>query len=375
MKRIISLGFILAVLMTSSVYCQGSEQPLQLLIKSDKEVYAAGEGIQIEALLRNVNNNTIKIYSPDYWGVTEIKIVDSQGSQLKPHGIKVERKAFEEFMVINPGEVKSHIYSNLRWFHRGGAWEFRGEAQLKPDTYQITVTITNPPVRFSEQKVLENTWSGTLTSNTITIEVGESERTDLPPSLSFLSDIPEFQEFRFQMSDSEIREIAKKSSLIFINDNQDGFLLMNQDGEIIALSMSNDRCSGIQRLRKSIISLLVKLDKEVYEIGEPISASTRIKNFSDKPIRLSDFYKPSSFSIQMKNEHNEKCVLSYIDVIRPIMPAELLPGEFVDLGTVEFTLPNNITKAENYIVLGKHSIYIVDSNLTSNIVTFDVVKK
>jgi hypothetical protein len=181
MKNIV-LGISLSILLISFGYCQESEQPLQFTIKSDKEVYAEGEEIQIEATLKNIGNNTIKIYSPDYWGVSEIKIVNSQRFQLKPQGIKVKRTTFEEFMVLHPGEERIHAYSNLRWFHRGGAWEFRDEAQLKPDTYQLTVIITNPPLGFSEHKTSENTWSGILTSNTITIEV-MSKKNEFPDDL------------------------------------------------------------------------------------------------------------------------------------------------------------------------------------------------
>ena len=161
----------------SAGYCQ--EQTLQLTIKSNKQAYEVGEQIQLYATIKNTGKEVIKIYSPDYPGVSEIKIIDSQGIQLKPRGVKIRRLAFERFKTINPGETKTHIYSNLQWFHYGGAWEFSGEARLKPDTYQIIVAITNPPIRFldHESKSFENTRSGTLISNSIAIKVIEKKAT------------------------------------------------------------------------------------------------------------------------------------------------------------------------------------------------------
>lgn len=171
-KRIF-LALMMLFLFISSGYCKDVNQPLKLTIEADKLVYSVGEEIDIEATVTNISEENLKIYGPDYWGVSEIIIIDADGDQLTPRGIKAERKYFEEFMIIPPGESRPHIFKNLRWFHRGGAWEFAGEAQLQAGNYDIAVTITNPPRRFSESKVLEKTWIGTMLSNTLSIEVIE----------------------------------------------------------------------------------------------------------------------------------------------------------------------------------------------------------
>ena len=174
MKQII-LAIICLVLISPFGYCQEPEQPLTLTINSDKQVYEVGEEISIMASIRNEGKDIAKIYSPDYWGVSEIIVINSQEIPMMPRGLKIERRYFDTFMTIPPNESRVHTFDNLQWFHCGGAWQFIDEVQLKSDTYKIYVTVTNPPVdKCSSDKKFEKTnLSGTLTSNTITIKVTE----------------------------------------------------------------------------------------------------------------------------------------------------------------------------------------------------------
>lgn len=163
---------IIAVVSLASVgYCQ--DQPLQVTVKANKGIYEVGEPINLELSIRNIGNKAVRIYSPDYWGTSEIVVTNSQGVLLKPRGAKVERTAFDVFMIIPPNESRTQIYSNLEWFHCGGAWQFSDDAQLPVGRYNISVTITNPPVdKCNSNKVFEKTdLSGTLTSNPIVLEV------------------------------------------------------------------------------------------------------------------------------------------------------------------------------------------------------------
>ncbi len=80
-------------------------------------------------------------------------------------------------------------------------------------------------------------------------EIGKSE---LPENLSFLSDVKEFQEFRLRMTVPELKTIIIKYRLnIRGEDEKGGVIVMNQDGETLALSISEGKCSGIQRLEKT----------------------------------------------------------------------------------------------------------------------------
>ena len=63
MKQII-LGIIFLSLISSPGYCQNAIPPLELTIKSNKQIYAAGEEINITASIRNNGTDALKIYSP-----------------------------------------------------------------------------------------------------------------------------------------------------------------------------------------------------------------------------------------------------------------------------------------------------------------------
>ena len=175
MKKIF-LGTVVLLLITSVGYGQEVSSTLQLTIRSDKQLYEVGEEINIEAKIRNIGKDTVKIYSPDYWGVSEIVVKNSKGLVIKPRGLKIERRAFDKFMVIPSGKMRLHTFNNLMWFHCGGAWQFIDEAQFVPDTYNIYVSVTNPPVdkcTNSNKKFEKTDLSGSLTSNIISIKVVE----------------------------------------------------------------------------------------------------------------------------------------------------------------------------------------------------------
>ncbi len=170
----IMLGIFVLLFMATAGHGQEPKQTLELTIKSDKEIYKVGEGINIEASMKNTGKDSVKIYSPEYWGVSEIVVVNSKGMTMKPRGLKVKRNGFDSFLIIPPNESRTSIFNNLMWFFCGGAWQFSDEAQLTSDIYKIYVKLTNPPANNCDDngKIYEKTaLSGTITSNTITIEV------------------------------------------------------------------------------------------------------------------------------------------------------------------------------------------------------------
>lgn len=169
---------IVCLALFGCVSVDGKEQPLQLSISSAKKVYTEGEAIDLVATLKNTGKTAARIYSPEYWGVSEIVVEDSAGVRVSPRGIKVERIPFDSFIVIPPGEGRSVRFENLRWYLCGSAQEFAGTAQLPRGIYTIYVTVTNPPVYecFEDpgnpRKPFEKTdLVGKLTSNKITLRV------------------------------------------------------------------------------------------------------------------------------------------------------------------------------------------------------------
>ena len=157
-------------------------QPLTLTIQTVKEVYEQGESINIEASIKNSANDTAKIYSPAYWGVSEITVTNSKGVAMKPRGVKVKRASFEPFLTIPPQSSVAHTFDNLTWFHCGGVWQFADDARLPPDTYKIYVAIAGMP-KCAGARYQETSLKGTLVSDTITIEVRDQGKPGLPALL------------------------------------------------------------------------------------------------------------------------------------------------------------------------------------------------
>jgi len=169
MKRVLLLAIILLSLAISSGYCEN--QPLQLTIKSDKEVYEVGEEINIELAIFNRTKDNVKIYSPEYWGVSKIVVKNSKGDFIKSQFIaKVERASFEHLISIPSNETRAFFFKNLAWFGCGGLLGFNTKEELIPGAYNIYMTLINPPICVGHKYLITNL-SGTLVSNTITIEV------------------------------------------------------------------------------------------------------------------------------------------------------------------------------------------------------------
>ena len=118
MKRII-LAIIFLLLIAPCGYGQTPQQPLMLTIKTDKQIFNKGEAINIIATIRNEGSEIAKIYSPEYWGVSEIIVKNSQGTFVNPEGLKIERVAFDSFMTIPPNESRTYTFENLQWFQSG----------------------------------------------------------------------------------------------------------------------------------------------------------------------------------------------------------------------------------------------------------------
>ncbi len=233
------------------------------------------------------------------------------------------------------------------------------------------------PVTFSTRKD-----SGRFSSDAVTIEV-VGKKVNLPEGLSFLADVPEFWEFRLQMSEQEIREIVRKYPLILGGNSQKGFLVTNRDGNTLALSMSNGRCGGIQRLRKEPrpIQLTIRSDKQLYQIGEEIIIFPELKNTSNQPVKRDIFYKPGPISFYFKNESDKEwhSLSMMADVLRRIMPTEFAAGQSVQMGQYRLDLLKNdkykLLTNEDYKITSVLKLYMVDGNLISDLITVEVVEK
>ncbi|MCJ7507392.1 MAG: hypothetical protein MUO85_01510 [candidate division Zixibacteria bacterium] len=285
MRRIL-LAAIIPLLITPFGYCKA--QPLQITIKSDKEVYEVGEDIVIHAGLKNISDKVVNVNAGGYldW---------NDACRFFFKNVKGE-----VCRLIHMGPVDITIPDQLPSKQLCDFWSYTigllRDKEFKWQEFKFEL-VKGKDYSFTGKQTIYMKYYG-LTSNIITIEVVEKEKNDLPPHLSFLSDIPGFQEFRFQMTESEIREIVQRNSLILEGNSQDGFIITNKGGETLALSMADGRCSGIRRLRKlqplqwfdksSPLKLTIKSEKQIYKTGEEIKIEMNIKNASDKPVIISE---------------------------------------------------------------------------------------
>ena len=75
MKKILLL-IILSALIVPFGHCQESKQPLQLVIKSDKEVCVGAEAIKIEVSMKNISNEEVIVWHAGFWANHKIVLLD-----------------------------------------------------------------------------------------------------------------------------------------------------------------------------------------------------------------------------------------------------------------------------------------------------------
>lgn len=139
------------------------DQPLQLTIKSDKQVYEVGEAIEIIATLRNISEKEIQFDSPSIYTNPYLPFrVESDGirKSWSPSLIwLLDDTVLPYFEPIVLPAKKELIIK--------GKWKAKwiSDPKIKSGNYKIQAIFSYPTLRR------ENFWTGTITSNTITIEV------------------------------------------------------------------------------------------------------------------------------------------------------------------------------------------------------------
>lgn len=136
--RKILLGVIALLFMVSVGYCQ--DQPLQLTITSDKQMYKVGENIEIKLQFKNISNsniifNTYASFKPNYViknskGAT---ISSKAGNQL----LSIRDIIKDDFVEIKQGQ----------YFERNSGIAVVEDSiyyyELKPDIYLIQTSYYN----------------------------------------------------------------------------------------------------------------------------------------------------------------------------------------------------------------------------------------
>ena len=195
MKKIL-LGFFVLNAVISLGYCQEQTQPLKLAIKSDKQVYEVGEDIKITAYFENQSNDIItaaigrkrfsdldiykdseKLQMGILYDIKEVPLgfLQSDYQHIKPNEIKevTMLSKIEKFVgrkLMGP----SIDYTGFGIVSENVVFLFKtpGSFQLRLK-YQPKFPSSKSEAIHSAYHKMENVWQGTLTSNTITIEVKE----------------------------------------------------------------------------------------------------------------------------------------------------------------------------------------------------------
>jgi|GEM_PF-2157417 len=406
MKKIILTIFLLALplvcfaqdtkIQTYPVSVSPEEFPLLISITSNKELYKLGEDINITLQIKNNLKEKVTLETQPwfdlgsmvtfgFWvrigldkGDINFNTSESSFLELKPF----EERIFKyNLSKMNWNELHSRLPSPMPLSSLIGSGKY---------TLTFSLAVIDRPTSntINVQK--------TITSPPITIEI-EGEVTDLSGVKGYLTG----------MTNEEIEKyfkecISQNKIFIYTGGPLNGPLL-ECNKENLQKCIENEEflignkihiisvgCMGgveeaykfnklmFQYLKdkvvenpRSALQLIIKSDKEVYNISEGMVIECEFKNISKKLIRLGDYYKVGPVSFYFKNEQGQTNRVNYIDVVRRIMPIEIAPGVSLKQGAYRL----NLTKAENYEIIGKHSIYMVDGNLTSNTITIEVVEK
>ncbi|MEW6009115.1 MAG: hypothetical protein AB1629_05745 [Candidatus Omnitrophota bacterium] len=179
--------FLILFFISSICFAQDIDksQPLQLFIKSDKEVYMSGEEIKVELDIDNTSDVPFFLSEEDISLDVEdkSKAINLIAPFFSPTFIPQEHNLLE----IRPHSSYKKVFNFDKWQiniqekgeHLGAAY-YTNEF---PNRYLIQGTYVYPP----DTTIAARTFPGPLTSNTIQIEVrGKKQRVELQPIKSKL---------------------------------------------------------------------------------------------------------------------------------------------------------------------------------------------
>lgn len=152
MKKIL-LGIISLFLIMSVGYCQ--DQPLQLTIKSDKEVYEVGEEIAVIITVTNIGNKPEEIFvqGPAFYTYGYHLTVDGDSGELRVAFFAADPKP--QTTVLQPSQQHKVIVKCASTESKLSCYGFLFSSLLNPGKHTISAYYQKP----------------SLTSNIITIEV------------------------------------------------------------------------------------------------------------------------------------------------------------------------------------------------------------
>ncbi len=144
------------------------EQPLQLTIKSDKEVYEVGEKFVFSGQIKNISEQDIFIYPLEISLTITFDVIDSRGNKIDVAVpiIDLWPPKKDDFALLKSAKFLPKTFK-----------AYIPIESMKPDLYTITVKYNIWQKGYYENGKFINldAWTGTLTSNTVTVKVIEKK--------------------------------------------------------------------------------------------------------------------------------------------------------------------------------------------------------
>jgi hypothetical protein len=169
-KALITLCCALLLLSSISAgYCE--DQPLQLTIKSDKQIYELGKQISIEVTLENVSKKEIIVCTRwllsiniDFQVTSDGKKIETSPLYYKPQPPFVR----EDYVTLKPTEKTNQTFYLLGYvdIKKIGIYEIKGFYGNYFKSYSTSV-LKDTPTDI-------DAWTGRIASNTIIIKVKDS---------------------------------------------------------------------------------------------------------------------------------------------------------------------------------------------------------
>lgn len=179
-KKLLVIISLLLIRLVS--YGQEPEQLLQLTIKADKKVYEIGEAIWIEALITDNSGKEHLLFSPALQISSDnfkpaiyspLMFIDN-GFQRNPHKVMG--------LILKPKKtirIKYNLY-DLKWdYIISSLWASKEfNTYVQPGKYSIFFSVVDQgePIQKGWRDTTlgaNNAWTGSLNSNTITIEIAK----------------------------------------------------------------------------------------------------------------------------------------------------------------------------------------------------------
>lgn len=345
MRKIVGtiLVISLVIALTSIGDAKDKKYPLKATIESDKKVYKVGEPVKIEFRLENVETKKICVYTEWEPRVLVWFEITKDGAELPIAGPYLDQlisPRIDDFATLAPSSFVGHIYNINKDFK---------VPLFEPGQYTIQFFYHNL-VKECPKFGIKNVWTGELQSNQIVIEIVGEKKSKISPewqkkidkwakelkgknASKVLHDIGVFYGYE-RLRGTKIVPILIETIKPCIID---GHICAKSEGKgeyigqvIETLGQIGDERaipilkkvdqpiadSSIKEiLEADFLTVIIKSDKKIYEVGEDIVINFTLINANNEKAVIVDrnWFDPGKYSLIIYNSKGEKFRPIYCD--------------------------------------------------------------